>query len=64
MNNVEFDLKIKQVGADEVNRDDLIFKQGSIWTCASKGANLFINLEDRQQHKEMKDEKFMKLTKL
>lgn len=43
----EFDLQMKFVGSDEVNRGDLIFKNGSIWVCASKGANLFVNVENK-----------------
>jgi hypothetical protein len=41
-------LQINQVGYDEINRGDLIFKNGAIWICASKGANLFIDMDTRQ----------------
>ncbi len=47
--NIEFDLKLSQASRDQIYRGDLIFKNGSVWCCASKAANLFINLDDRQQ---------------
>lgn len=46
--NNQFDIKLNQVGSDEVNRGDLIFKNGTIWFCASKGANLFIDFESKK----------------
>ena len=60
---VDFDLKMDKVPMDDIHRDDLVFKNGAIWVCASKATNTFINMENREKI-ELNDENLPKLKKL
>ena len=61
---VDFDLKMERVSLQEnINRGDLVFRDGGIWMCASKATNTFTNMENKEKA-EFKDGEIAKLNKL
>lgn len=45
----DFNLKMKAVDYSEIERGDLMFKNGGIWMCVGKTANLFANMDTNEQ---------------
>lgn len=60
---VNFDLKLSKVPLDDINRGDLVFKDGAIWMCASKATSTFVNMENRDKLS-ISDASIPKLNKL
>lgn len=59
---IGFNLKMKAIAASEIERGDLIFKNGSIWMCVSKSANLFSNMETKEQRQFSEEDQSVKST--